>query len=71
MRSISIGGPQILGSNYRMIGHPSPQAMYDAFQADERYHLAENEGPGARRDHRPDLLVPAARGPGGTALSRR
>jgi hypothetical protein len=39
LRAISMGGPQILGSNYRMIGYPSPRAMYDAFQADERYHV--------------------------------
>jgi len=36
---ISIGGPQILGSNYRMIGYSTPPAMYNAFQADERYHV--------------------------------
>jgi hypothetical protein len=39
LRAISIGGPQILVSNSRMIGYPSPRAMYDAFQADERYHV--------------------------------
>lgn len=39
LRSISMGGPQILGSNYRMIGYPSPRAMYDTFQADERYQV--------------------------------
>ncbi len=34
--SISIGGPQILISNYRLIGYSSPRAMYDAFQVGER-----------------------------------
>jgi hypothetical protein len=37
--SISIGGPQIVISNHRLIGYPSPRAMYDAFQADERAHV--------------------------------
>ncbi len=39
LRAISVGGPQIVGSNYRMIGYPTPRAMYDAFQLDERYHV--------------------------------
>lgn len=39
LRSISIGGPQILVSNYSMIGYPSPKAMYDAFQGSERAHV--------------------------------
>lgn len=34
-----MGGPQILGSNHQLIGYPSPRAMYDAFQADERAHV--------------------------------
>jgi len=33
---LSIGGPQILISNYRRIGYTSPRAMWDAFQAGER-----------------------------------
>lgn len=36
---ISIGGPQILISNRRLIGYESERAMYDAFQADERAHV--------------------------------
>ena len=36
---ISIGGPQILISNHAMIGYPSGQAMYDAFQRSERWHV--------------------------------
>jgi len=38
-RCISIGGPQILGSNYRILGYSSPEAMYEAFQQDERAHV--------------------------------
>jgi hypothetical protein len=34
--SISIGGPQILVANYRLIGYSSPREMYDAFQSGER-----------------------------------
>jgi hypothetical protein len=37
--SISIGGPQIVISNHRLIGYTSPRAMHDAFQADERAHV--------------------------------
>ncbi|MBF2062891.1 MAG: DUF3380 domain-containing protein [Calothrix sp. C42_A2020_038] len=36
LQCISIGGPQILGSNYRMIGYSTPREMYDAFQSGER-----------------------------------
>ncbi|MCF2146268.1 M15 family metallopeptidase [Desmonostoc muscorum LEGE 12446] len=36
LQCISIGGPQILGSNYRMIGYTTPREMYDAFQSGER-----------------------------------
>ena len=39
LRCISIGGPQILVSNYALIGYRSPREMYDAFQASERYHV--------------------------------
>lgn len=39
LRSISIGGPQILVSHSRMIGYESPLGMLDAFQADERFHV--------------------------------
>jgi hypothetical protein len=38
-RCISIGGPQILGENYRLIGYQIPGEMYQAFQADERAHV--------------------------------
>ncbi len=34
--SISMGGPQIMGFNYSVIGFPSVHAMYDAFSLDER-----------------------------------
>jgi len=37
--SISIGGPQILVSNYHRLGYDAPKDMYDAFQSDERYHV--------------------------------
>jgi hypothetical protein len=37
--SISIGGPQILVSNYRLIGYSTPRQMYDSFQAGERAHV--------------------------------
>ena len=36
---ISIGGPQILISNHALIGYASGQAMYDAFQASERWQV--------------------------------
>ncbi|HEX6749579.1 MAG TPA: N-acetylmuramidase domain-containing protein [Longimicrobium sp.] len=37
---ISIGGPQILVSNYRMIGYATPTDMYNAFQGqDERWQV--------------------------------
>lgn len=39
LQCISIGGPQILVSNYALIGYRSPREMYDAFQANERYHV--------------------------------
>ncbi len=39
LRSISIGGPQILINNYRILGYASPLAMYEAFQKSERYHV--------------------------------
>jgi hypothetical protein len=37
--SISIGGPQILVSNYHRLGYDAPQEMYDAFERDERFHV--------------------------------
>jgi hypothetical protein len=39
LQCISIGGPQILGSNHRLLGYATPRTMYDAFQADERWHV--------------------------------
>ncbi len=39
LMSISIGGPQILISNYRLIGYRSPQEMFNAFQSGERAHV--------------------------------
>lgn len=39
LECISIGGPQILISSYRLIGYASPRQMYDAFQAGERAHV--------------------------------
>jgi hypothetical protein len=39
LQCISIGGPQILVSNYRSLGYESPREMHDAFQASERYHV--------------------------------
>lgn len=39
LQCISIGGPQILVSNYRRIGYDTPVQMYDAFQASERSHV--------------------------------
>jgi N-acetylmuramoyl-L-alanine amidase len=39
IKCISIGGPQILGSNYRMIGYDTAKQMFDAFQDSERAHV--------------------------------
>ncbi len=39
LQCISIGGPQILVSHYRILGYGSPREMYDAFQAGERAHV--------------------------------
>lgn len=39
LQCISMGGPQILGSNYALIGFDSPRAMYDAFQGPEDSHI--------------------------------
>ncbi len=35
VKCISIGGPQILGANYQILGYDTPTQMYDALQADE------------------------------------
>ena len=37
IRSISMGGPQIMGFNHHLIGYESPRAMFDNFQADLRW----------------------------------
>ena len=39
MRSISMGGPQIMGFNHSRIGYDSAREMFDTFQADIRYHV--------------------------------
>ncbi len=39
MRSISMGGPQIMGFNHSRIGYDSAGEMFDAFQSDIRYHV--------------------------------
>src|SRR5207244_2571648 len=39
LRCISIGGSQILGDNYGLIGYQTPREMFDAFQAGERAHV--------------------------------
>lgn len=39
LQCISIGGPQILVSNFRILGYATPREMYDAFQAEERAHV--------------------------------
>lgn len=37
--SISMGLPQIMGSNHQRIGYANVQTMFNAFQADERKHV--------------------------------
>jgi hypothetical protein len=39
LQSISMGAPQIMGFNYKLIGYKSPQQMFDMFSKDIRYHL--------------------------------
>jgi N-acetylmuramoyl-L-alanine amidase len=39
IQCISIGGSQILGSNYQLIGYDTAKQMYDAFQDSERPHV--------------------------------
>jgi hypothetical protein len=39
LRCISMGGPQVMGFNHGKLGYASPRQMYDAFQADERFHV--------------------------------
>ena len=37
--SISVGGPQIMGFNHDVCGYPSATALFDAFAADQRWHV--------------------------------
>jgi hypothetical protein len=37
--SISMGGPQIMGSNHALIGYESVQQMFDAFSTSERHQV--------------------------------
>jgi len=39
MYSISMGAPQVMGFNYKMIGYNSVQEMFSAFCQDIRYHI--------------------------------
>ncbi len=37
--SISLGAPQVMGFNYKIIGYASPEEMFEYFCKDIRYHL--------------------------------
>ncbi|HDQ16446.1 MAG TPA: DUF3380 domain-containing protein [Bacteroidetes bacterium] len=39
LQSISMGAPQVMGFNSKMIGYSSPQEMFEHFAKDIRYHL--------------------------------
>lgn len=39
MRSISMGGPQIMGFNHARIGYDSVREMFNAFQSEIRYQI--------------------------------
>jgi hypothetical protein len=39
IRSISMGAPQIMGFNHKLIGHGSPRAMFDVFQQSEEAQI--------------------------------
>lgn len=39
MYSISMGAPQVMGFNFKMIGYNSVQEMFTAFNKDIRYHI--------------------------------
>lgn len=39
VRCISIGGCQLLGCDYDLLGYPTAKAMYDAFQSGENAHV--------------------------------
>jgi hypothetical protein len=77
VRCISIGGPQILVSNYHLLGYETAKAMYDTFQRNERYHVLGffdfcryRKGPGKGdllaylRDHIWDRFAYYYNGPG-------
>ena len=38
-KSISMGGPQIMGFNHRILGFATPREMYEAFQSGERVQV--------------------------------
>lgn len=39
VRCISMGGCQLMGCDYDLLGYPTAKAMYDAFQANENAHV--------------------------------
>lgn len=39
IKSISLGGPQVMGFNYKLLGYASAKDLYDNFQANERWHV--------------------------------
>ncbi|MGC2111276.1 MAG: N-acetylmuramidase domain-containing protein [Candidatus Korobacteraceae bacterium] len=39
VRCISVGGCQLLGCDYDLLGYPTAKAMYDAFQSNESAHV--------------------------------
>jgi hypothetical protein len=73
--SISIGGPQILTSNFAMLGYPSARAMHDAFQADERAQvigffdfICRSRLQPAMRQHRWEDFARVYNGPANTVV---
>jgi hypothetical protein len=59
LRCISMGSPQIMGSEHLVIGKPSAVVMYSAFQADEEAHVKGffEFCANAKKPSRGDLLV--------------
>ncbi len=39
LKSMSMGAPQILGSNHKIIGYPSVDSMFEHFKKDIRFHI--------------------------------
>ena len=39
LKSISMGGPQVMGFNHNKIGYANVQQMFDDFNRDIRYHI--------------------------------